>query len=147
MSYEFDYRDPPEFYNEVVQLAMSGLTLKEIGEYFCLDPDDWIEFCANHCLVELKFQHGKAKGIALAGARLLREVNAGKINAITFYLKTQGNFTEKQPRGSCKDIPALHARLLTQYQNGVDLSHPFFRRLHHGGRVNCYRKQRPSTTA
>lgn len=96
MSYEFDYRDPPEFYNEVVQLAMSGLTLKEIGEYFCLDPHDWIEFCANHCLVELKFQHGKAKGIALAGARLLREVNAGKINAITFYLKTQGNFTEKQ---------------------------------------------------
>ncbi len=95
MAYNFDYRDPPQFYEEVILLSMSGLTIKEIGDYYSRDPDDWIEWCEEHPLVELKVAVGKARGIALAGQKLLQEIKAGKINAIMFYLKTQGQFTEK----------------------------------------------------
>ena len=95
MAYEFDRNDPPEFYREIVQLAMCGLSMKEIGDYFGVDPLDWIGWCEEHPLVELRFNSGKAKGLALAGQELIKQIRQGKINAMTFYLKTKGSFTEK----------------------------------------------------
>lgn len=97
MAYEFDRKDSLELGRDVVRLSMCGLSLKEIGDYYGQDPDDWAEWCELHPIVELKHAQGKARGVALAGKELLSQIEEGKINAITFYLKTQGNFTEKAP--------------------------------------------------
>ena len=95
MAYNFDYRDPPEFYQEVVHLAMCGLSLKEIGCYYSVDDESWQEFCTDHPLVAEKVETGKAKGKALAAQELIKQIKGGKINAIMFYLKTMGGFNEK----------------------------------------------------
>jgi hypothetical protein len=90
-------RDPYnlEFYEEMMHLGMRGLSLKEAGEYYGLQPDDWKEWCEENPLTENRLNMGKAKGIALAGQVLLQQIKQGKTNAVTFYLKTQGCFTEK----------------------------------------------------
>lgn len=95
MAEEFDRTDGIKFQEKMVMLGMRGLSLKECGDYFGLDPDDWIEWCKEHPIAEARHKAGKARGIALAGQRLLEQIKEGKINAITFYLKTQGNFTER----------------------------------------------------
>lgn len=92
---KFDRTESLEFQEEMIKLGMSGLSLKECGDYYGLDPDDWAEWCEEHPITEARHSCGRARGIALAGQKLLQEINSGKINAITFYLKTQGNFTEK----------------------------------------------------
>jgi hypothetical protein len=91
----FDRTESIEFQAEMVHLGTLGLSLKECGDYYGLDPDDWIEWCEEHPITEARHNCGKARGIALAGEKLMNEIKAGKINAITFYLKTQGNFLEK----------------------------------------------------
>jgi len=93
--YNWDYRDPKELYDEITELGTYGLALKEIGDYYCLHPEDWQEFCDEHPLVEMYYKCGVARGIALAGTHLIRQIKAGKIQALTFYLKTLGGFTEK----------------------------------------------------
>jgi hypothetical protein len=91
----FDRTESIAFQEEMIQLAMRGLSLKECGDYYGLDPDDWIEWCEEHPIAEARHNCGRARGIALAGQKLLQQISDGKINAITFYLKTQGNFIEK----------------------------------------------------
>jgi len=92
---KFTGKDTNEFYDEMVQLGMRGLTLEECGNYHALSPADWSDWCKAHPLTEARYKTGKARGVALAGQELLRQVQQGKINAITFYLKTQGTFAEK----------------------------------------------------
>jgi hypothetical protein len=89
-------KDTPEFYNEMIDLGMRGLSLEECGDYHDLGPLEWAEWCEKHPLTVARHKTGKARGVALAGKELLSQIEAGKINAITFYLKTQGQFTEKQ---------------------------------------------------
>jgi hypothetical protein len=106
MAYDFDYRDPPEFYLEIIQLAMCGLSIEEIGDYYGLDPLDWVEWCKEHPLVENKVNCGKAKGLALAGQELIKQIKQGKVNAMMFYLKTKGSFTEKD----LSDVDTQHGQ-------------------------------------
>ena len=91
----FDYRDTVEFYDEMIELGKRGLTIEECGQYHGVDDETWAEWCRDHPLTEVKLQRGKAQGLAIAGRELLNQIEAGKINAIMFYLKTQGNFAER----------------------------------------------------
>jgi hypothetical protein len=91
----FDYTENLEFQGEMVDLGMRGLTLKECGDYYGLDPEDWATWCKEHPITALRHNSGKARGIALAGRQLIEEIKRSKIQAIAFYLKTQGDFTEK----------------------------------------------------
>ena len=108
MAFKWDRTDPPEFYQEIKSLAMSGLSLKECGDFFGLDPDDWIEWCEYHPLTENRWNQGRAIGVALAGQKLIEQIRAGKINAVTFYLKTQGGFTEKQIMRLEESLKVVH---------------------------------------
>lgn len=92
---KFDRTDSLTFQEEMIQLGMWGLSLKECGDYYSMDPDDWIEWCNEHPIAEVRHACGKARGIALAGKKLIKQINDGKTMAIMFYLKTQGGFTEK----------------------------------------------------
>ena len=94
-SIKFDRKDDLEFQEKMAELGMLGLSLKECGDYFGLDPDDWLEWCEQHPIAEARLNCGKAHGIALAGEKLRAQIKQGKITAIMFYLKTQGNFEEK----------------------------------------------------
>ena len=92
---KFDRTDSVAFYNEMIELGKRGLSLAECGDYHGVLPEDWQEWCEEHKLTEIWHKRGKAQGLALAGEQLLEQIQAGKINAITFYLKTKGTFTEK----------------------------------------------------
>jgi hypothetical protein len=92
---KFEYKDTFEFYQEMVELGRLGLTLEECGDYHGVLPEDWAEWCENYPVTVLSHKRGKAQGLVLAGRELLAQAAQGKINAVTFYLKTQGNFTEK----------------------------------------------------
>ena len=59
---------------EVIKLAMCGLSLKECGDYFGIDPDTWQEFCKDNPLTEERHNTGRARGIALAGQKLMNEI-------------------------------------------------------------------------
>ena len=87
--------DSDAFLEEVIQLGMRGLSLKECGDYYGLDPEEWTKKCEDFPIIEWRHNCGKARGIALAGQKLLNEVKSGKVNAIIFYLKTVGNFEAK----------------------------------------------------
>ena len=91
----FKRRTDETFQETMIQLGMAGLSLKDCGDYFGLDPDDWIEWCEENPITEARLNCGKARGIALAGNKLLQQINEGKMSALSFYLKTQGGFTEK----------------------------------------------------
>lgn len=95
MANKFTREGNQEFYDEMIQLGMCGLSMKECGDYYELDPLDWLEWCKEHPLAESRYNTGKARGVALASQQLLRQIKDGKINAIMFYLKTLGGFSEK----------------------------------------------------
>lgn len=92
---KFTNKDTLEFHKEMEELGMRGLSLKECGEYHGVDEESWDEWCKEHKLTEVSLQRGKSRGLALAGKQLIEQIKQGKIQAIMFYLKTQGNFTEK----------------------------------------------------
>lgn len=95
MASKFTRQGSREFYDEMVQLGMCGLSMKECGDYYELDPMDWVEWCEKHPLAEASYNTGRARGVALASQQLLRQIKEGKMSAIMFYLKTLGGFTEK----------------------------------------------------
>lgn len=108
---KFDRTESLAFQEEMVQLAMLGLSLKECGDYYGLDQDDWIEWCEEHPIAQARHSCGKARGLALAGQKLLQEIKAGKIMAIMFYLKTQGNFNEKSLMRVEESLKVAHMAL------------------------------------
>ena len=126
----FDYTASIPFQEEMVRLGMSGLTLKECGEYYGLDEKDWEEFCEENTITELRLRCGHAKAKALSGSQLISQIQSGKINAIMFYLKTQGGFTEKQAlqlETTVKDVkmpefPSDPVEAAKAYQNFIKSS-------------------------
>ena len=123
----FNGSDNYEFYEEIVALAMRGLSLKECGDYYSQDPDDWKLWCERHPLTESRHNTGIARGIALAGQQLLRQIKDGKINAIMFYLKTQGNFMEKSLYRVEEDLNITHALAPTMPSDPVEASKAYQR--------------------
>lgn len=102
---KFEYKDTFEFYEEMTELGRRGLTLEECGDFHGVSAVDWAEWCALHPLTSLSHKRGKAQGLALAGDKLLAQVEQGKINAVMFYLKTKGSFSEK----TVEEINISHA--------------------------------------
>ena len=107
----FDRTDNFEFYNEMLELGKRGLTLKECGEYHSVDAEDWEEWCQQHKFTEVMLRRGKAQGLSLASEKLIEQIKAGKINAIMFYLKTQGNFNEKSVMKIEESLKVAHMAL------------------------------------
>lgn len=74
---------------------MQGLTLKECGDYYAQDAESWAEYCDENKILYVMHDCGIARGIALAGRQLIEQIKAQKLDAIKFYLKTQGSYVEK----------------------------------------------------
>jgi len=87
--------DDEALLEEMIQLGMRGLSLRECGNYYGVDPKEWADKCEEFPIIGERHNTGRARGVALAGQKLLQEVKGGKVNAIIFYLRTVGNFEEK----------------------------------------------------
>jgi len=91
------FERPPtfDFYEEITELGSFGLTLKECGDFYAIESEEWQEFCDEYDYVKTRHRAGRAKALAYAGRELLTQIKEGKLQAIMFYLKTKGTFFEK----------------------------------------------------
>ncbi len=87
----------PEFLKEVETLGLRGLKMKFIHAYFNVGHSAWYEALAKHPEISEAIKRGRSRGVSLATGKLMELVKKGDKQAIMFYLKSIGEFSEHEP--------------------------------------------------
>ena len=75
-------------------LASLGLTKEQIGYFFGLHPWSLALYQRQRPELNEALEYGRAAGIEHAAAALRKQITAGNISAIIFYLKSRGKWRE-----------------------------------------------------
>lgn len=96
---EFDRRDvllTPEQIAEVGRLAEIDCTIEEIAHVIGIPQRTLQRRMEDQDEVVASYQRGKAKAHAWVKGQLRKQMQAGNVTAMIFYLKTQCGWSEKQ---------------------------------------------------
>lgn len=85
----------PAMILEVKRLSGLGLTREQIHNYYGMREDAWARRVKEYPELEMAMHQGKAEAIGKVTDKLWAKIEQGNMSAITFYLKTQAHWRER----------------------------------------------------
>lgn len=84
----------PEIVAEVEQLIGNGLTNEMMHGYYGICSDTWYRAIQQYPELGVAMRRGKPRAVNIASGKLFEKVKEGNLDAIKFYLRTQGRWSE-----------------------------------------------------
>ena len=107
----------PALIQEAQDLGGLGMTLEMIRCYFGVDQKRWTEWGEEYPELKIAMKRGRSITMKKVVGKLMEQIEKGKLSAIIFYLKTQGQWRET---GYMPDEFGEHAAMPIINVTGLD---------------------------
>lgn len=81
--------------DDIEMLSGQGLSSDQIANYFGLNFAEWDDLKKKHPDIKTAIIRGRARTISFTCAKLLDKIDAGNIDAIKFYLRSQAGWNDR----------------------------------------------------
>jgi hypothetical protein len=85
---------------QVESMGEIGLTQLQVAQCLSISPGAWARLCARDPELKAAWERGQSKGVARVASALYEKVGEGNLNAMMFFLRAKGGWSDKPTEGA-----------------------------------------------